>query len=302
MRWSGGGDDSSNVEDRRGESTDGGDGGGGTGRRVGLGGGLVLLVLSLVFGRNFFADAGVTSGPAVTAPSGEPGPGSTAPVGSATPVQESADEARNRKFAVFVLDDAQAIWARILPSHGGQYRDAKLVLFRNAVRSGCGVAESAMGPFYCPTDEKVYLDLGFFDELRTRLGAAGDFAHAYVITHELGHHVQKILGTSSRVRQLQESRPGDANELSVRLELQADCFAGVWGQSTSERKILESGDIESGLNAASAVGDDRIQRSVRGTVRPESFTHGSSAQRVMWFKRGFESGNPESCDTFAGAR
>jgi predicted metalloprotease len=157
-----------------------------------------------------------------------------------------------------------------------------------------------VGPFYCPVDEKVYLDLSFFDELAQRFGAPGDFAQAYVIAHEFGHHVQHLLGIEQRVRQMQESRPGAANQLSVALELQADCFAGVWGNSTSQRKLLEQGDVEEGLAAASAVGDDRLQAQATGTIRPDTFTHGTSAQRAQWFRRGLESGDPNSCDTFGG--
>jgi len=162
------------------------------------------------------------------------------------------------------------------------------------------MGETASGPFYCPGDEKVYLDLGFFDELRTRFGASGDFAEAYVITHEIGHHVQRLRGIEGQVRQLQQSRPSQANALSVRLELQADCYAGVWGHSTAQRNILEQGDVESALNAAASIGDDRIQRMSGRATHPESFTHGSSEERVTWFKRGLDSGDPNACDTFGG--
>ena len=199
-----------------------------------------------------------------------------------------------------MLDDAQSVWAGILPKYGGQYREAKLVLFRDYVQSGCGTGQSAMGPFYCPLDEKVYLDLGFFDALHQRFGAPGDFAQAYVIAHELGHHVQNVTGTAGEVRQMQEARPSQANALSVRLELQADCYAGIWGNSTSQRQILERGDVEEALAAASAIGDDRIQSESRGGVNPESFTHGTSEQRVRWFRRGLESGDPRTCSTFEG--
>ncbi|HEU4629359.1 MAG TPA: neutral zinc metallopeptidase, partial [Gemmatimonadaceae bacterium] len=178
------------------------------------------------------------------------------------------------------------------------YQDATLVLFRNAVQSGCGSAQSAMGPFYCPLDEKVYIDLGFYDDLRARFGAPGDFAQAYVLAHELGHHVQHLLGIDQQVRQAQQSNPGEGNELSVRLELQADCLAGVWGYHA--RNLLEPGDIEEGLNAAAAIGDDRLQRQSGTGVHPESFTHGTSAQRVSWLRRGLESGDPNACDTFGG--
>jgi predicted metalloprotease len=177
------------------------------------------------------------------------------------------------------------------------YREAKLVLFRDAVQSGCGVAGAETGPFYCPADERVYIDLSFFDALRTRFAAPGDFAQAYVLAHEIGHHVQTVLGVSQRVRQLQQRQPGAANQLSVALELQADCFAGVWGHSAARNNILEPGDLEEGLSAAAAVGDDRLQGQTRGRVNPETFTHGTSEQRVSWFRRGFETGDAGACDT-----
>ena len=258
---------------------------------MGIGGVVVVLVLSLLFGQNLF-EGGAAPGP-ITATSDGAVNGT---------VEETPEERRLVEFVSFVLDDAQTTWTRILPRLGAQYRDAKLVLFRNVVDSGCGTAQSAMGPFYCPADEKVYIDLGFYDELRRRFGAPGDFAQAYVLAHEIGHHVQHLLGTNARVRQLQETRPRLANELSVRLELQADCYAGIWGNSTEQRRLLEAGDVDEGLTAAAAVGDDRIQEMTQGGINPESFTHGSAAQRASWFRRGFASGNPESCDTFAGER
>ena len=285
MKWTPGGSNR-NLEDRRGA-------GGGGGFRMGGaglgGGGLILLVLSLLFGRNLMTGDG--GGVPVTAD------GAVAP-----PATESADEATLREFMVFVLNDAQNVFAQKVPQSLGQpYREAKLVLFRGQVQSGCGNAESAMGPFYCPLDERAYIDLSFYDELRRRFGAPGDFAQAYVLAHELGHHVQNVVGTSGRVRELQERRPNDANALSVRIELQADCYAGVWANSTDERRLLEQGDVEEGLNAASAVGDDRLQEQATGRIRPESFTHGTAAQRASWFKRGFQSGDLRNCDTFAGA-
>jgi len=196
------------------------------------------------------------------------------------------------------LNDAQSTWSQILPSQGAQYRHAKLVLFRDSIDSACGLAQSATGPFYCPEDEKVYIDLGFYDELKQRFGAPGDFAEAYVLAHEIGHHVQKLLGIEGKVRAAQQQNPQAANQLSVRLELQADCFAGVWGHSTQQRNILEAGDVDEGLKAAAAVGDDRLQRMSSGRVNPESFTHGSSAQRMQWFQRGFQDGTIASCNTF----
>jgi predicted metalloprotease len=198
-------------------------------------------------------------------------------------------------FVSFVLDDAQKVWQQQL---GTSYRPAKLVLFRDAVQSACGFAESATGPFYCPGDEKVYIDLGFYEELQQRFGAPGDFAQAYVLAHEIGHHVQNLLGTEAEVRRTRETRADLANEMSVRLELQADCYAGVWAHSTGQRNLLEQGDVEEGLGAAAAVGDDRLQRMGGGRVVPESFTHGSSEQRQQWFRRGLESGRTDACDTF----
>ena len=286
MRWDRG-SSNRNIEDRRGQSVGGG-GGFRMGGGMGLGGLVLMLVLSLVFGRNFFDGGGST------VPSQ-----STGEVGA--PVQESATEAETRDFVTYVLNNAQDRWKVLLPQHfNTQYQDARLVLFRGAVESGCGAAQSAMGPFYCPLDQRAYIDLGFYDELSQRLGAKGDFAQAYVLAHELGHHVQNLLGTSNRVRELQQRRPNDANALSVRLELQADCYAGVWAHGVKNEGRLDPGDVEEGLGAAAAVGDDRLQRQARGGVNPESFTHGTSEQRMSWFKRGFENGDPRNCDTFAG--
>jgi predicted metalloprotease len=265
---------SSNLEDRRGF-------GGRAG--MGIGGTAVLLILSLIFGRNFFEDA-----PATTV---------TQSNGSLSPA-DSAREEPEVRFVSFVLNDVQGVWAKTLPTYGANYHDAGLVLFRNATDTGCGTGQTAMGPFYCPLDEKVYVDLEFYDELKTKFGASGDFAQAYVIAHELGHHVQHLLGTDAKVRRAQQGDPSSANALSVRMELQADCYAGVWGHDTQERKILEQGDVEEGLNAAASVGDDRIQQQRGGRVNMESFTHGSAAQRASWFKKGFDSGDPRSCDTF----
>lgn len=274
MLWTPGGR-SSNLEDRR--ST-----GGGMGRGLGIGGTVVVLALSLLFGRNLFNDLGV-----------QPAVGATgAPMSAA----DSAAEEPQVQFVSFVLDDVQNTWSNVLPKYGASFHPAKLVLFRNSTDSGCGPAQSVMGPFYCPVDERVYLDLGFFDELQQKFGASGDFARAYVIAHELGHHVQHLLGTDARIRQLQESRPDAANQLSVRLELQADCYAGVWANSTDQRRMLEQGDVDEALNAASSVGDDRIQSRETGRINVDSFTHGSAAQRSAAFKRGFQSGDPRSCD------
>ena len=199
----------------------------------------------------------------------------------------------------FVLDDVQKTWDRLLPAQKNTaYHHAKLVLYRNSFPSACGRASTATGPFYCPGDEKVYLDVGFFTDLKRRLGAPGEFAQAYVIAHEIGHHVQKLLGVEGRVRRLREESPREANPLSVRLELQADCFAGIWAHSTEQRGIVNRTDINAAMRAAAAVGDDRLQRMGRGYVNPETFTHGTSAQREQWFRRGLERGEIAACDTF----
>jgi uncharacterized protein len=285
MRWTPG-KASSDVEDRRGQ---GGRGIGGI--HLGIGGTVIVLILSLLFHRNLFTLLG----------SGDASSSAPAADSASAPITESPAEHREVQFVSFVLDDAQQTWAKILPSEGVPYHDAKLVLFREGVDSGCGQAETAMGPFYCPLDQKVYIDLGFYDELRDRFGAPGEFAQAYVLAHELGHHVQHLEGIDERMRRQQQANPESANALSVRLELQADCYAGVWGHSTEQRQLLDPGDIEAGLRAAASVGDDRLQRTSTGRVSPESFTHGTSAQRSAWFKRGFDSGDPKACDTFAAS-
>ena len=215
-------------------------------------------------------------------------------------VPGSPNEEKEVQFVSFVLDDAQAFWGQQFDAAGRPYQRAKLVLFRNQVNSGCGLASSATGPFYCPLDQRVYIDLGFFDELQRRFAAPGDFAQAYVLAHEIGHHVQQQLGIEQSVRQQSQRNPGDANDLSVRLELQADCLAGVWARSTYDRGILESGDLQEGLGAAAAVGDDRIQAQAQGRIDPETFTHGTSEQRAHWLQTGFDSGKLEVCDTFSG--
>jgi predicted metalloprotease len=214
----------------------------------------------------------------------------------------SAEDAREEplvKFVSFVLDDVQKNWDRVLPAQTKTpYHHARLVLYRNSFPSACGRAQTAIGPFYCPGDEKIYLDLGFFAELKQRFGAPGEFAEAYVIAHEIGHHIQKIEGIEPKIHRLQEENPREANQLSVRLELQADCFAGVWGNSTEQRHLVNRNDIEAALHAAAAVGDDRLQRLGRGSVNPEKFTHGTSAQRVEWFRRGLDTGKLTACNTF----
>ena len=254
---------------------------------LGIGGALILLVLSLVFKQNFFALLG------------NGGAGPSSPAMSKPNAARDQQEQPLVQFVSFVLDDAQKTWDQILPQQAGRpYRHAKLVLFRNYTQSGCGGAESATGPFYCPADEKVYIDLGFYDELSQRFGAPGQFAQAYVLAHEIGHHVQKITGIESRVRQMQHGNPRVDNALSVKMELQADCLAGVWAHSTQQRELLEQGDVQSALGAASAVGDDRLQKMSTGHVAPDSFTHGSSAQRMQWFQKGFDSGSIAACNTF----
>ena len=287
MKWTPGGP-SQDLEDRRDE---GGAGGGGGfqfgGMHMGIGGILILLVLSVIFKQNFFALLG----------GGNSGPSSPA-MSQPNPARDQQEQPLVQ-FVSFVLDDTQKTWDQILPQQAGMpYRHAKLVLFRNYTQSGCGGAESATGPFYCPGDEKVYIDLGFYDELKQRFGAPGEFAQAYVLAHEIGHHVQKIIGVESKVRQMQQGNRQLQNALSVKMELQADCLAGVWAHSTQQRDLLEQGDVESALGAAAAVGDDRLQKMSAGHVSPDSFTHGSSAQRMQWFQNGFRSGSIASCNTF----
>jgi len=280
MRWTPGGV-SGDIEDRRSE--------GGSpirGSHLGLGGTILLLLLSLIFKRDLVSlFSGATDvGPAQN---------------QASRTVEDPAEANLVQFVSFVLDDNQKTWERLLPKQGGiPYRHAKLVLFRDATDSSCGLAQSATGPFYCPADEKVYIDLGFFDELTNRFGAPGEFAQAYVLAHEMGHHVQNLMGISGKVQALQQGNPSMTNPLSVRLELHADCLAGVWANSTAQRDLIEQKDVEAGIRAAGAVGDDRLQRMARGRVSPESFTHGSSAQRAEWFQRGLTGGDLAECNTF----
>jgi predicted metalloprotease len=282
MRWTPGGQ-SSDIEDRRSE------GGGGFqfgGKHIGIGGALVLLVLSVVFRHNFFSLLSVEDS------------GGGAAVSQADPARDQAEQPLEQ-FVSFVLDDTQSSWTQLLPRQTGTaYRHAKLVLFRDYTESGCGSAQSSTGPFYCPEDEKVYIDLGFYDELSQRFRAQGQFAQAYVLAHEIGHHVQKLLGIEAKVQSAIQSDRRAANPLSVKLELQADCLAGVWAHFTAQRGLLEKGDIESALSAASAVGDDRLQKMATGHVSPDSFTHGTSEQRTRWFRTGFDSGSVAACNTF----
>jgi uncharacterized protein len=274
---------SGNVEDRRGMRPVR------TGVGLSIGGVLFLLVLSLL-GINPLPFVGVaTKQPEVQMQQAD------------QPYQEGAQEANLRQLTEVVLADTEDTWKAILPKYGVQYVEPTLVLFSEAVQSGCGMAQSGMGPFYCPLDQKVYVDMSFYNELATRFGAPGDFAQAYVIAHEVGHHVQNLVGTSKQVHEAQQRMSeADANALSVRMELQADCFAGVWAKNAAQsRQLLEAGDIEEGLRAASAIGDDRIQQQTQGYVVQDAFTHGSSEQRVRWFRRGLEQGTPEACDTFS---
>jgi predicted metalloprotease len=278
MRWKGR-QGSSNLEDRRGTRY---------GRAGGIGIGTILLALvAMYFGQD---PSVVLQGVQPSAPTAEEGP-----------YQETAEEAQLREFISVVLADTEETWGQIFSQAGATYEQPKLVLFSGAVESACGFAQAAVGPFYCPGDRKVYIDLSFYQELQSRFGAPGDFAQAYVVAHEIGHHVQTLMGISERnMAARQGAGEAQANALSVRQELQADCFAGIWAHNADRsRQLLEEGDIEEGLNAAAAIGDDRLQKQGRGYVSPESFTHGSSEQRVSWFKRGLETGAVKSCDTFA---
>ena len=254
---------------------------------LGIGGVLVLLVLSWFTGVDFLSLLG-GGGPQTQ----------TETVGTSGPVTASPEEEKMVDFVDAVMDDTQSTWGDLL---GGRYQPTTAVLFRDATNTTCGFAQSAVGPFYCPGDRKVYLDLSFFNELRTRFGAPGDFAQAYVLAHEVGHHIQTVTGTEERVRQLQGANPAQRNQLSVLMELQADCYAGVWGHAAARpggKVDLDPDDLEEGLRAASAIGDDTIQKRSTGRVMPDKFTHGSSEQRVTWFRRGFDSGDPNACNTF----
>lgn len=307
MRWQGR-RQSDNVEDVRGQQSGGlgggfgrgGGMGGGPGFRIVRGGGisgiLILVVMFFVlraFGIDplpfLFGDGSINS--TQTQQSG----GRTAAEGG----KVANDEAT--QFARTVLAETEDVWSGIFQSRGQTYTPPTMVLFSDGVRSACGMASSASGPFYCPGDRKLYLDLTFFNELANRFGASGDFANAYVISHEVGHHVQNLLGILPRFNQMrQQMNEAQANQMSVRVELQADCFAGVWGYYTDRKGILEAGDLEEAINAAHQIGDDTLQKRSQGYVVPESFNHGTSAQRAKWFQRGFESGKIESCDTFSG--
>jgi uncharacterized protein len=278
----GGARESSNVEDRRGMGFGGG--------KMAVGGGcgtLIIVILALVFGLDprQLLDSGTvpTEGPP---PVSRPGP-------------QQTDE--DSQFIRRVLGTTEDVWNDIFKRNGSTYREPTLQLFTGRADTACGRAGASVGPFYCPADEKVYIDLSFYDELQSRFRAPGDFAQAYVIAHEVGHHIQNLLGTSDKVTQLQQRARSEAqvNDLSVRLELQADCYAGVWGFYAKQRNILDPGDLEEALNAASAIGDDRLQRESQGYAVPDSFTHGSSEQRMRWFRAGFDSGDMRRCDTFS---
>lgn len=307
MKW---GDfrQSSNVEDRTGGMPEGSGGGSGLpigGMHIGAGALILIVIVGWIFGINPLTMLGLLSGgggpPAQSAPSPGYGPQTGAASTNGTERGTSA-AAVNKEFSARVLGDTEDVWGAIFKAMGSRYEPPKLVLFRGSTPSACGRAEAAVGPFYCPGDRDVYLDTSFFAELHQRFGAPGEFAQAYVIAHEVGHHVQNLLGTMQKFDvQRERGGPAQANALSVRLELQADCYAGVWAFYARQRNLIDTSDIDSGLAAAAAVGDDRIQKMTRGYVTPDSFTHGSAAQRTRWFKTGLQSGDPRDCNTFAAA-
>ncbi|MDU8923682.1 neutral zinc metallopeptidase [Pasteurellaceae bacterium LIM206] len=275
MRWQGR-ERSSNIEDRRGNS--GGSGLGG-GKRIGLLGFIIVLIGSYY---------GIDLSGLVDSGGGFGG-------GSAL---TQSEEEQLEGLSATVLKDTETTWQTYFARNGQRYSPPIMVLYNGATPTSCGTGQSAMGPFYCPNDQKVYLDLSFYADMKNQLGAAGDAAFAYVIAHEVGHHVQNLLGILPKINRLQQQNPTKANQLSVNLELQADCFAGIWGYQAAKNNLLESGDLEEAFNAAEAVGDDRLQKRSQGYVVPDSFTHGTSKQRLMWFKRGLQSGDPTQCNTF----
>ena len=293
MKWEGN-RESDNVEDRR----DGGGGGGGDGvgglvggRGIGIGTIVIALIGGWAFGINPLTILGLLSG----------GGAPTAQVQQQAPAHKPPADDRMARFVSTVLADTEDVWTDIFAKGGAKYQDPRLVLFRGATPTACGTGQAAMGPFYCPADRKVYIDLGFYETLKNKLGAPGEFAQAYVIAHEVGHHVQNLMGISARMEQMRAKvSPAQYNALSVRLELQADCFAGVWANhAQNARQILENGDIESAMNAAARIGDDALQKQSQGYVVPESFTHGTSAQRTRWFNNGLQNGSVKACDTFS---
>jgi predicted metalloprotease len=299
------GDESSNIEDRRGQGGFGGGGFGGGGIPIPIGGGggglfkggigfVAFIVIALIFGADPMALLSSLAGgdtSSYTAPATQSSRTARAPAADA-----------ETQFVSRVLKSTEDVWTSLFRDMGRQYVDPKLVLYRDATRTACGTGQSAMGPFYCPADERVYLDLGFFDDLASRFHAPGQFPQAYVIAHEVGHHVQNQLGITGKVEQMRQSMSKrDANALSVRVELQADCFAGVWANRAEQKsggKMIDDKDVDQALAAASAIGDDRLQKQAQGRVVPDSFTHGSSAQRTRWFRIGLDSGDPRKCDTF----
>jgi uncharacterized protein len=287
MRWEGN-RESDNIEDRRDEGGGGGFGFGG--RSIGIGTIVIALIGGAIFGVNPLTILSLLTGGGAPPQVQQQGPAKAPP----------ADD-RGAKFVSVVLADTEDVWTRVFQQGGATYHAPKLALYRGAIGTACGTGQSAMGPFYCPADQKVYIDLGFYDVLRTRLGAPGEFAQAYVIAHEVGHHVQHQLGITEQVQRAQASGPrAQANAMSVRLELQADCFAGVWGHhAQNQRQILENGDVEEAMNAAAKIGDDALQANAGRAVVPESFTHGTSEQRQRWFMTGLKSGSVKSCDTFS---
>lgn len=287
MRWEGN-RESSNVEDRRDEGGGGGGFGFG-GRSIGIGTIVIALIGGAIFGINPLTILSLLSG------------GGPAPTAQQGPAHPPPANDRSAKFVSVVLADTEDVWGRVFQQGGATYHPPKLALYRGAIGTACGTGQSAMGPFYCPSDQKVYIDLGFYDTLRNRLGAPGEFAQAYVIAHEVGHHVQDELGITHKAEAMRSRmNPNQANAVSVRVELQADCFAGVWANHSQQSKQwLDPGDIESAMNAAAKIGDDALQRSAGRAVVPDSFTHGSSAQRQQWFQKGYQTGSVKACDTFA---
>lgn len=288
MKWEGN-RQSDNVEDRRDGGDSAGGGGGFGGRSIGIGSIVIALVASYFFGVNPMTVLSLLSG------------GSPAPQTQSAPAHKPPADDRMATFVATVLADTEDVWTEVFAQNGGTYQKPKLVLFRGATPTACGQGQTAMGPFYCPADRKVYIDLGFYETLKNQLGAPGDFAQAYVIAHEVGHHVQNLLGISEKMDQMR-ARVSQVqyNALSVRLELQADCFAGVWANhAQASRQLLEAGDVEEAMNAAAKIGDDALQRAQGGQVVPDSFTHGTSVQRQHWFDMGLKNGSVKRCDTFA---
>ncbi len=306
MDWTPGGL-SDDVEDRRGDSGGGGGFGGfggGGGGGLGIIGFVVLVIISLVTGHNYigsYLSGGGSSAPTQQSapPSSQYGPTQRSSSGASGAVSQSPGEDREAQLVSWVLGNAQTFWSQTLQQQGVQYRRAKVVLYRNATYSGCGTAQSQVGPFYCPADQKIYIDLSFWNELAKLGGGNAEFAQAYVVAHELGHHIQNLLGTEQKVERANQQNPSGRNRLSVKVELQADCFAGVWAKSGEQKGFIHTDDIAGGLKAAAAVGDDHLQGMQGGTVRPDTFTHGSSADREKWFNRGLSGGTIDSCNTFA---